>query len=98
MGLRQLTGFERILAMAGFPIAVVATHAWAIQSMRRGMDPALATALPIPICYFALACLELEPDAGVACAASRCIINRSAPASPAGVGKRRWSWASSSNS
>jgi len=57
-GLRQLAGFERILAMVGFPVAVVATHAWAFHLMGQGLDPAVATVVPIPVYYFALACLE----------------------------------------
>lgn len=57
-GRRKLVGFERILAVAGFPVAVVATHAWALDLIGRGVDPALATGLPIPFYYAALACLE----------------------------------------
>jgi len=57
-GRRSLHGLERVFAVAGFPVAVVATHAWALHLMSRGIDPALATAPPIVAHYLLLACAE----------------------------------------
>jgi len=57
-GLRRLTGVPLLVAVAGFPLAVVATHAWALALMGRGLDPAVATFVPIPLFYLALASLE----------------------------------------
>lgn len=57
-GLRRLGSLERVVAVAGFPVAVVATHAWALGLIDRGLDPALATFVPIPFFYLALASLE----------------------------------------
>jgi sterol desaturase/sphingolipid hydroxylase (fatty acid hydroxylase superfamily) len=57
-GRRRLSGVERAVAVAGFPVAVVATHGWALHRMAGGMDPEVATAVPIPIYYLALAWLE----------------------------------------
>ena len=35
-GLRPLAGLERVLAVVGFPVAVVATHAWALELIDSG--------------------------------------------------------------
>jgi len=57
-GRRELRGVERLLAVTGFPIAVLASHAWALQLMHGGVDPAVATGPPIAAFYLALALAE----------------------------------------
>lgn len=47
-----------MLAVAGFPVLVVAMVAWGIALMRGGMEPAVAIGPPIAVAYFLIAITE----------------------------------------
>ncbi|MEE9608665.1 MAG: sterol desaturase family protein [Myxococcota bacterium] len=57
-GLRTLQGGERVFAIAGFPVAVVATLGAAVALMRAGVDPTYALVLPLFGSYLFLALAE----------------------------------------
>ncbi len=57
-GPRALAASERVLAVAGFPVAIVATFALALLLMGRGWSPEAAIVLPIAAFYLCLAVTE----------------------------------------
>ena len=57
-GVRRLQGGERLLAVAGFPVAVVATCVATLELIDAGWDPALAIGPPLAVFYALLAVAE----------------------------------------